>query len=74
MPVYGQDGLPMTASQLKQQFEDVVNMGSTPGQPVGLFTMEHRDRWAQAYKKMVTGNYQINLVITQTCVFFTPQL
>lgn len=55
MPVYGGDGRPLTTSQIKDQLLEVVKQGATPGVPVGIFTMEHRDKWADAYKRMING-------------------
>ncbi|XP_060564784.1 carnitine O-acetyltransferase-like isoform X2 [Ruditapes philippinarum] len=53
VPVYGDDGNPLTISQVRNQLLEVVNQGSTPGEPIGLFTMEHRDNWSSVYKKMI---------------------
>lgn len=53
VPVYGQDNQPMTSGQIRQQLEAVVQLGTVSGPPVGLMTMEHRDNWAQVYKRLV---------------------
>lgn len=51
--VYGGDGKPLTTSQIREQLSEVVKQGATPGAPLGLFTMEHRDRWADTYNRMI---------------------
>ncbi|XP_053380411.1 carnitine O-acetyltransferase-like isoform X2 [Mercenaria mercenaria] len=53
VPVYGGDSKPLTTSQVRDQLSEVVKQGATAGEPIGLFTMEHRDNWANVYKKMI---------------------
>lgn len=53
VPVYGEDGEPLNQEQIRVQLQEVVNLGQTPGDGVGIFTMENRNSWAKAYKKMV---------------------
>ncbi|XP_052221203.1 carnitine O-acetyltransferase-like isoform X1 [Dreissena polymorpha] len=52
VPVYGSDNKPLNTSQLKGQLEHVVKQGSKQGPPLGLFTLEYRNNWANAYQNM----------------------
>ena len=55
VPVYGEDESPLSTAQVKQQLEEVVNLGRTEGDGMGIFTMDNRNSWAKAYKKLIKG-------------------
>jgi len=47
----------MNTAQLQAQLERVVQQGGKQGPPLGLFTMDWRENWAQAYKQLVKGKH-----------------
>ncbi|KAL4218901.1 hypothetical protein ACF0H5_021489 [Mactra antiquata] len=53
VPVYGQDGQPLSTNQIRAQLDEVVKLGAEKGAPIGLFTMEYRNTWANIYQQMV---------------------
>ena len=57
VPVYGEDGQPMSVEQITGQLDNVVKEGHLFGDPIGLFTMEHRTNWAKVYKKLLEGKH-----------------
>lgn len=59
MPVYGEDGLPMSEAQLFSSLRDVSQISGQiekAGTPLGLLTTDNRDNWSAAYQTLLPYN------------------
>ncbi|BFZ05970.1 hypothetical protein BsWGS_09009 [Bradybaena similaris] len=51
--VYGDQGKPLSVSQLSQQLDNCVNLSKEPGAPVGILTSMDRTTWGKVYAGML---------------------
>lgn len=57
MDVYGDQGKPLSVSQLSQQLDNCINLSKEPGAPVGILTSMDRTTWGREYAGMLNGNH-----------------